>query len=241
MNGEMQTTSTVQNQALNYLPKINRTKLYICFALTIHLFSLKCISQIPVEVFAGHKRATFDIMFFKFFKNKESKNSNWLFFNRNRVSVDYRVNGSNYLPQFGFTEAISYNHPSLKGIAPVAVAQVLNNGVYAKLGIQYAFIKKDFTIFTWLVSQTTAKPDIDHFVLLRYTPKISNSIDLFTQLESLQAHPTDLNKLRNFVQRVRLGIQKNLFQFGLSGDFSQVGRSNITTSQNIGIFIRYEF
>ena len=69
MNGEMQTTSTVRYQALNYLPKINRTKLYICFALTIHLLSAKCFSQIPVEVFAGHKRATFDIMFFKFFKD----------------------------------------------------------------------------------------------------------------------------------------------------------------------------
>lgn len=241
MNGAMPTTMISRHLDFKSTLKISGIKLYAFLAFIIHLISIKSFSQIPVEVFAGHKRGTLDIMFFKFIKEKENKNSNWLFFNRNRASVDYRINGNNYLPQFGFTEAISYNHPSLKGISPVAVAQVLNNGVYAKLGIQYAYVKKDFTIFTWLVCQTSAKPDIDHFILLRYCPKISKSVDLFTQFESLQAHPTDLNKLKNFVQRVRFGIQMNTLEFGLGGDFSQLGRSNMITSENIGIFIRHEF
>ena len=76
-------------------------------------------AQIPVEIFAGHERTTVDIMFFKYFKNNQGENSRWLFFNRNRASVDYRMTKTSYLPQFGFTEAISYNHEKLKGFAPV--------------------------------------------------------------------------------------------------------------------------
>lgn len=37
-----------------------------------------------------------------------------------------------YLPQFGFPEAISYLNPSLKGFAPVTVLQLVNTGVTQK-------------------------------------------------------------------------------------------------------------
>jgi hypothetical protein len=67
------------------------------------------LSQIPVEVFAGHEKTTVDLMFFRFFKNSAGENSRFLFFNRNRASVDYRMTGKSYLPQFGFTEA-EVNH-----------------------------------------------------------------------------------------------------------------------------------
>ena len=63
-------------------------------------FSL--IAQIPVEIFGGHHRSTIDIMFFKFFKNNKAENSPWLFFNRNRASIDYRMTDTSFLPQFGF-------------------------------------------------------------------------------------------------------------------------------------------
>lgn len=95
------------------------------------IFIHHCISssgQIPVELMAGHERSTVDVMFFSFFKDKQGQNSRWLFFNRNRASIDYRMTDNTYLPQFGFTEAISYNHEKLNGFAPVAVGQVLSWG-----------------------------------------------------------------------------------------------------------------
>jgi len=99
-------------------------------------------AQIPVEIFAGNKKASFDLMFFKFFKNQAGQNSKFLFFSRERALVDYKQTSSSNLPQFGFTEAISYNHPALKGFAPVFVGQVLNRGIFAKTGVQYAHISK---------------------------------------------------------------------------------------------------
>lgn len=51
--------------------------------LIFSLFSLVYLqdvsAQIPVEIFGGDKKTSFDLMFFKFFKNKEGKNSKFLF------------------------------------------------------------------------------------------------------------------------------------------------------------------
>lgn len=202
-------------------------------------------AQIPVEIFAGHERTTVDIMFFKYFKNnKENPDSyrdRWLFFNRNRASVDYRMSKTTFLPQFGFTEAISYNHQKLKGFAPVIVGQVLSWGVFPKAGIQYAHISKNMTIFTWLVCETLEKPDLDYFLLFRYTPNLTEKMKLYTQLESGNSFPTVSTDNYSFTQRIRLGIQLKTFQFGAGADFNQTGNSSFTKIYNVGGFIRHEF
>jgi len=198
-------------------------------------------AQIPVEIFGGHEKTTVDIMFFKFFKNKQGENSRWLFFNRNRASVDYRMTSKTYLPQFGFTEAISYNHPKLKGFAPVLVGQVLSWGVYPKAGIQYAHIRKNMTVFTWMVCETFEKPDLDYFLLFRYTPKLSEKINLFTQVESVNTFPTVSTDNYSFIQRLRLGLSIKSYQFGAGADFNQTGNSTFAKTYNVGGFIRHEF
>ena len=198
-------------------------------------------AQIPVEIFVGNEKTTVDIMFFKYFKNKQGENSRWLFFNRNRARVDYRMTSKTYLPQFGFTEAISYNHEKLKGFAPVLVGQVLSWGVYPKAGIQYAHIRKNMMVFTWLVCETLEKPDLDYFLLFRCTPKLSEKINLFTQLESVNTFPTVRTDNYSFTQRLRLGLSIKSYQFGAGADFNQTGNSTFAKIYNVGGFIRHEF
>ena len=218
---------------------INFKILFVVMAML--LFRGIAFAQIPVEVFAGHKKATVDIMFFKYFKNKEGQNSIFLFFNRNRASIDYKMTETINLPQFGFTEAISYNHDKLKGFAPVVVVSVLNRGVYPKAGIQFAKIKKDYTIFSWLVSETLKEPNIDFFFLARYTPKLTDKLNLFSQLELVNAFPTVEQNNFSFTQRFRLGLKIKEFQFGAGLDLSQLGRNDFSKSENVGGFLRYEF
>lgn len=205
------------------------------------LFRGIAVAQIPVEVFGGDKKTTVDIMFFKYFKNKEKQNSKFLFFNRNRASIDYKMTETTNLPQFGFTEAISYNHQKLKGFAPVAVLQIFNKGVYPKAGIQFAKIQKDYTIFSWLVCETLANPTIDFFFLGRYTPKLTERLNLFTQIELVNALPSTTKNNFNFVQRIRLGIKLKEFQFGAGIDLVENGRAIYSNTNNIGGFLRYEF
>lgn len=169
------------------------------------------------------------------------ENSRFLFFNRNRAGVDYEQTSTTNLPQFGFTEAISYNDPRLKGLAPVAVVQLLNSGIYSKAGIQYVLIRKSLTIFSWLVIETASQPDVDLFLLMRYSPAITNRLNLYMQLESINALPTEASGIHNFIQRFRLGLKLQDWQFGIGSDFSQSGTTTFTKINNTGVFLRYEF
>lgn len=198
-------------------------------------------AQIPVELFAGHQRASVDVMFFKYFKIREGKPQRWLFFNRSRAVVDYKQTSKTFLPQFGITGAVSYNHSKLKGFAPVVVVQVLNRGVYPKAGVQYALIKKELTIFSWLVCETMAKPNVDYFLLLRYTLRLSSKINLFTQAESVNTLPAIGNQNFVFTQRIRLGIQLKSYQLGAGADFNQIKGNLLLTTYNAGAFVRHEF
>lgn len=218
--------------------KIKLVIILICF---ISAISGTIKAQIPVEVFGGHKKASFDVMFFKYFKNKETANSKFLFFNRNRVSFDYKQTTTTYLPAFGFTEAVSYNHPKMKGFAPVIVAQVNNKGIYPKAGIQYYYRKHNFTLFSWVVCETLKDPNVDGFVLTRYEPKLTEKLNLFTQLELVNAFPTTSTGNYNFFQRVRVGLKIKAWQFGAGADFNEFGNSTFENTNNIGGFLRHEF
>lgn len=220
---------------------IMNNRSYLLLAVACLHFSNFTFAQIPVEAFVGNAKSTVDIMFFKYFKNSKGNNSRFLFFNRNRASVDYKITTTTNLPQFGFTEAFSYNHPRLKGFAPVAVMQVLNRGVYAKAGIQYAFISKNFTIFSWLVCETNRHPVVDYFFLGRYTPRLTDKANLFAQAELINAMPTQKQGNFSLAQRLRIGIKLREFQVGVGADFTGAGRHTYKTTSNIGGFLRYEF
>ncbi|OWY20455.1 hypothetical protein C7N43_20885 [Sphingobacteriales bacterium UPWRP_1] len=208
-----------------------------------HSAGSRVMAQIPVEIFGGHKKATLDIMFFKFFKTPDAQNSKWLFFNRNRSAIDYQMNTQTgqYLPQFGFTEAVSYNLPALKGLAPVAVASILNRGVYPKAGVQFAKIGKNYTIFSWTVAELLKNPNVDFFFLARFTPSLSQKLNLFSQIELVNAFPSVNQNPFSFTQRYRLGLKVKAWQLGAGADFSQNGRKNWVKTNNLGGFLRYEF
>jgi len=206
----------------------------ICFiAMAMFLSGGIAIAQIPVEVFVGHKKATVDIMFFKYFKNKDGQNAKFLFFNRNRASIDYKMTETTNLPQFGFTEAISYNHQKFKGFAPVFVVSILNRGVYPKAGIQFAKINKDYTIFSWIVAETLKDANVDFFFLARYTPALNDKLNLFSQVEFVNAFPTTEQNNFSFTQRFRLGLKVKVFQFGAGFDLSQLGRNDFAKPKTL--------
>lgn len=199
------------------------------------------MAQIPAEAFAGHQKATFDVMFFKYFKGKNGEQSKWLFFNRVRASVDYKMTSATRLPSIGLTEAFSYNHPALKGFAPVGVVQIFGSGVFAKAGVQYVRLRREWTVFSWLVSEIAEDPGLDYFLLVRYTPAITDKLNLFTQFESLNTFPTLSGARISLTQRVRLGLKAGNVQFGAGADFSEAGRKVLSRSDNLGGFLRYEF
>jgi hypothetical protein len=216
-----------------------KMRIWVFVIFIISHFTAK--AQIPAEIFVGEKRATIDIMFFKYFKNSKEENSRWLFFHRNRASVDMRsqLNRQNVL--FGFTEALSYNHPSLKGLAPVAVLSILNGGITPKAGLQYVQLRPSFTLFSWAVASLESETVLDYFLLLRFTPGISAKTKAFLQFESVNAWATANTSPNAFTLRSRIGLKHYYFQWGVGLDQSWNGKNDYVSTTNPGIFVRYEF
>lgn len=187
-----------------------------------------------VEFYTGSKRTGVDLMWFKNFKNLKGEKFPFLFFSRNRASVDYH----NSPTVFASTNAVSCNFKN--GFGAVSVSSFLNSGFTPKAGIQFYKQNNDFMFFGWLVTDLKKEGNIDVFGLFRYQPKITEKWRIFGQLELFPIY--NLNrKFWNITQRVRLGIKYEQIVFGLMTDLNQSGINELTTTENSGGFLRYEF
>jgi hypothetical protein len=187
-----------------------------------------------LEYYAGHRRTGVDILWFKYFKTAESKTSPFLFFSRNRASVDYHDSPT----LFGSTNAVSYNLKN--GLGFTAVASFTNSGFMPKAGVQYYIGKKDIMFFGWLVAEIKRDGNLDLFGLFRYQPEINKSWKGFLQIELFPVFNPSSHIL-NITQRIRTGFRRNAWAGGLMADFNQTGKNTFVTSHNTGGFLRYEF
>jgi hypothetical protein len=126
------------------------------------------------------------------------------------------------------------------GLAITAVGSFLQNGFTLKSGIQYYRQKGNFMFFGWLVADLKKEGNIDVFGMFRYHPKIKSTTHAFGQLEIFPVY-TPSTDVWNLTQRVRLGLKRRSLASGFMADFNQTGKSNFTTTHNLGIFLRNEF
>lgn len=76
------------------------------------------------------------------------------------------------------------------------------------------------------------------FSILRFTPKINEKWKVYTSLELFNLFGKE-NHLVS-VQRLRLGLDYQKFQFGAAANFTELGENWIGRS-NVGVFIRKSF
>ena len=186
------------------------------------------------EYYAGHERTGVDIMWFRNFLNKTDEKTPFLFFSRNRASIDYHASPA----AFGSTNAISYNFKN--GMGMVGVASFLNNGFTPKAGIQFYRQKNDWMFFGWFVSDLEKEGNLDVFGMLRYRPKLSDNWRGFAQVEVFPVL-TPATGNWNLTQRIRLGINYHRLATGFALDLNQQGKQNWIKTSNAGGFLRYEF
>lgn len=187
-----------------------------------------------VEIYAGHKRAGVDLMWYKFFKDKKDAPAPFLFFSRNRASTGY----DNSPTAFGSTNAVSYNFKN--GLGLVAVGSLLNAGFTPKAGVQFVKIKGDFLFFGWLVADLKKEGNLDLFGMFRYQPAISGQWRLFSQVELFPVY-NPKNDWWNITQRLRLGAKYRAWTVGVMADFNQAGAGDFVLTNNLGGFLRHDF
>ena len=80
------------------------------------------------------------------------------------------------------------------------------------------------------------------FVLLRYQPQLMDKWKIFSQCELFPVYNPKTDIL-NAVQRLRLGLRHNAIAGGIMVDLQQIGKdfSAVSSTENIGLFIRYDF
>lgn len=205
-----------------------KRKLWLSALAGLSLISL--VNAQSVETYAGTTRAGIDLLWFKKFKTSNSETSNWLFFSRNRASVDYFNSPS----LFGSTQAVSYNTKS--GFGAVGVGAFSFSGIVPKAGVQYVHAQNDWLFFGWTVIDLKKNRGIDLFGLFRYTPVAFGSYKYFFQTEVFFSQK--LSEATNSItNRTRLGLKKGQFSAGFMGDVSKA----IELSTNFGVFLRTDF
>lgn len=198
------------------------------------LFNGSCTMAQSVEAYAGHQRTGVDLMWFRYVRKEQGENTRFLFFSRNRASIDYQ----NEAALLGSVNAISYNFNN--GIGMVGVGTFTADGFTPKAGIQLFKQQGDFMFFGWLVAETTHHPGIDLFGLFRYQPTISEHWKLFLQVELFPVWNT-LTGHWNITERCRIGPKFRQWSGGLMLDGNQSGRQDWFFMNNAGGFLRYDF
>lgn len=206
----------------------------IIFLICLAVLLARASRAQSLEAYAGDKRSGVDLMWFKYFRKADSSKTPFLFFSRNRASVDDR--GSPTL--FGSTNAVSYNLKN--GLGLVAVGAFGNTGFTPKAGLQYYKQKGNWMCFGWLVADLKKQGNLDLFGLFRYQPAISAHWKIYSQLELFPVYSPSAGSW-NLTQRIRLGLRSGARAGGLLLDLNQSGKTSFTTSHNLGGFLRYEF
>ena len=116
-------------------------------------------AQIPAEIGLWVKGRLIDGMFLSILKEE---NSRWLFFHRNRTSVDVLYIVAPTVGTFWVYRGHSYNVPALKGLAPVAVLSVLNGGL-TQGRCAVCFDPSSIYPLTWAVASLQQNTVLDFF------------------------------------------------------------------------------
>lgn len=186
------------------------------------------------EYYTGHKRTGVDLMWFRNFKNSKGEKSPFLYFSRNRASVDY-----NHAPAaMGSTNAVSYNFKN--GVGIVAVASFVSTGFVPKAGVQYYRQSGNWMFFGWVVADLKQKGNVDLFGLFRYQPVVNETWKGLLQLELFQVYNPS-SEFWNITQRIRIGAKKDAWGGGFMIDLNQSGSNRFINSNNTGVFLRYDF
>lgn len=179
------------------------------------------------EFMAGTERIFIDAQYLKFF-DEQNKIS---LFSRARATAAYKQQKTDL-----FTGAY-LNYTTKSGIGGTVLGRVSSANSGVDVGIHYFKVNKDFLIYA--LPSININDDLLYswFSIFRFTPKLKNDWKLYISMELFSAFG-QVGHLSS-VQRIRLGLDRKGYQFGLAVNLNESRFS--ATDVNSGIFIRKQF
>ena len=193
------------------------------------LFQSSVLIGQSFEAMAGDKRIFIDTQYLKFF----DETYKWSLFSRARATAAYNTKQSNL-----FTGAY-LNYTTKSGLGPSVIGRIGSFSSGLDIGVHYFKSTDKLTLFALPSINVEDELLYSWFSIFRYTPTIKNSWKVYSSLELFTAFNKDGHA--SSVQRVRLGLDRLGYQFGFAANLSQLGRQDIVTDENLGVFLRKQF
>lgn len=200
---------------------------FLLFMVLTTALLAKSIAQ-SFELMPGTERIFVDAQWLKTFDKKNQ----WSLFSRTRATVDYDENTNLFTGAY-------LNYTTRSGFGGTIVGRISTNGAGGDAGIHFFKVSDKFLIYA-LASVAIQSPFVcSWFSIIRYYPKLGDKWKLYSSLELFSSFNNDGHVAS--VQRIRLGLDRQGYQFGLGLNLTGLDNEYSTTDTNPGIFIRKQF
>ncbi|GEM_PF-927994 len=196
--------------------------------LLLFLASSKCYAQ-SFEVMPGTQRIFIDAQYLALFNNSPG----FSLFSRARATTEYDEQTTDL-----FIGAY-LNYTTKSGFGGTVLGRIssFNSGV--DVGGHYFKANDRFMIYALPSINLGSELLYSWFSILRFTPKLKGDWKLYTSLELFSAFVQTGHT--SSVQRIRVGVDKRGYQFGLAVNFASRGKQFELTDTNSGVFLRKQF
>lgn len=181
-----------------------------------------------IEVMAGTERMFIDAQWLKAFDD----GYRWTLFSRSRATADYEDNTSLF-------SGVYLNYTVKSGFGLTLLGKIADNGGGGDAGVHYFNKSDDFMLYALASVDGGDERSYNWFSIMRYTPPLAAEWKLFAGLELFTAF-VDTGHAAS-VQRARLGLEYQDFQFGLALNTAGYGANYTNVDVNSGLFVRREF
>ena len=181
-----------------------------------------------LEMMPGTARIFVDAQWLKTFDTERK----WSLFSRSRATVDYENHTDLFTGAY-------LNHTTKSGLGGTVVGRISTTGAGADAGFHYFKAGKSFMVYALASVGLQQDFSCSWFSILRYTPALNENWKLYSSLELFSSF-SQIGHIAS-VQRIRAGLGRSGYQFGLAVNLLGLGKAYKVTDTNPGIFLRKQF
>ncbi|WP_221393786.1 hypothetical protein [Dyadobacter sp. NIV53] len=192
-------------------------------------------APIPIEIFAGNKAFTFQLIVSEQFSPK----SRFGFFNVTNFMGDYKKIGqtAEFFSQSILTAQVWKGISVTGGLSAIGSSNSNLITVRPTAGLQYLFAGPDFVIVVLPRLDLTQTYNFETFTVLEFKPRLSKNWGIYTRLQGLYNYNTKLDFHEVSSIYLRLGVSFKSVQFGVGSNHDFYG-PNADNVNNFGVFIK---
>jgi hypothetical protein len=177
---------------------------------------------------AGTERIFVDAQWLETF-DEEGK---WSLFSRTRATVNYENKTDLFSGAY-------LNYTTRSGFGGTLLGRISSQGAGGDGGIHFFKASSRFIIYALASVGLDSEFSGSWFSILRFTPELSPSWKIYSSLELFSNFNSEGHVAS--VQRIRAGLDKKGFQFGLALNLTGIGKGYDSQDSNPGVFIRKQF